>query len=117
MKFFIFSGTEVMQQLFDIASSELAPDDISVTNITFLIFYISCGVRSFCSVLYIVLFFFKFQSVVSGLPLMIVFLGMIIFAFKIVRQEEMITILESRMSMTESYQTNICSAVIFINIY
>ena len=48
---------------------------------------------------------------------MIVFLGLILLAFKIFRQEEMITILESRMSMTESYQTNICNAVIFIKKY
>ena len=53
----------------------------------------------------------------SRLPLMIVFLGLILLAFKIVRQEEMITVLESRMSMTESYQTNICNAVIFIKKY
>ena len=59
-------------------------------------------------------FFLKFQSIVSGLPLMIVFLGLILLAFKIVRQEEMIIVLESRMSMTESYQTNICNAVILI---
>ena len=103
-----------MQQLFDIASSELASDDIKVTNIRFIKFYFSYA--DFNGMFHFILFFLKFQSVVSGLPLMIVFLGLIILAFKIVRQEEMITILESRMSMTESYQTNICSAVI-VKIY
>ena len=39
--YLIFLGTEVMQQLFNIASSELAPDDISVTTTRFLMLYFS----------------------------------------------------------------------------